>query len=427
LDTGETLYEQESTRYFIPASNVKLFTTAAVLQGLGPQFRIRTSVYQGSESPNRTVLRIVGRGDPSLTDEQLGNLADQLQQRGIPRVDRVIADDQYFQGDPINSSWEWEDIQSGYGAPVNSLILNQNEISLTIAPQSLGQPLRVSWDDPSQANQWRVDNRSMTVATSEPEFVNVGRDVSQPILHVSGQLRAGSEPDSAAIAILNPTQHFLQTFQQALVAHHISVGQGAIATRPDSPSGMEVASILSPPMTDLILEANQDSNNLYAESLLRILGVTQASVDTTTSSLEAGLAAVQTILTPLGVDPQGYQLADGSGLSRHNLVSPAALVQVLTGMARSPHADLFRRSLAIAGESGTLQNRFRDTPIQGRLHGKTGAMSGVAALSGYLDPPHYSPLVLSILLNQADQPIRQVRPAIDEMVLLLGQLTPCGT
>jgi D-alanyl-D-alanine carboxypeptidase/D-alanyl-D-alanine-endopeptidase (penicillin-binding protein 4) len=107
-------------------------------------------------------------------------------------------------------------------------------------------------------------------------------------------------------------------------------------------------------------------------------------------------------------------------------VTPEALVQTLRGMARSPNATIFRNSLAVAGSQGTLQNRFQNTPIQGRLQGKTGALSGVAALSGYLDPPNYPPLAFSILLNHFDQPVRSVRPAIDEIVLLLGRLRSCG-
>jgi serine-type D-Ala-D-Ala carboxypeptidase/endopeptidase (penicillin-binding protein 4) len=424
LDTGETLYEQDATRYFIPASNAKLFVTAAIVEKLGPQFQIRTSVYQAPSASGTTILRVVGRGDPGFTDGQLRDLAAQLHRRGITHIDQLIADDHYFQGDAINSTWQWDDIQAGYGAPVNSLILNQNELPLSLVPHQLGQPLSVRWDDPAQTSQWQVDNRSVTVAASEPEFVSVGQVVGQPILQVRGQLHVGAEPETASIAILNPAQHFLQRFEQSLTAAQISVEQTAIATHRVPSPGREVASVVSAPLVQLVTEANQNSNNLYAEALLRTLGRLSAS-DDMTSSLEAGITAVQTILAPLGVDPQGYRIADGSGLSRHTLVTPEALVQTLQAMARSPQASVFRNSLAVAGDRGTLRNRFRDSVVQGRLQGKTGAMSGVATLAGYLNPPHYAPLVFSIVLNQFDQPVRQVRPAIDEMVLLLSRLSGC--
>ncbi|MBD2460370.1 D-alanyl-D-alanine carboxypeptidase/D-alanyl-D-alanine-endopeptidase [Oscillatoria sp. FACHB-1407] len=354
LDTGETLFAQEAQRFFIPASNVKVLTTAAALERLGARFQMRTSVYQ-VPSQTGAIARVVGRGDPSLTEAQLQQLAQQLRQRGITRLDRLIADDTHFKGDFTNPNWELSDTQTDYGAPVNSLILNQNAIGERSVP--------------------------------------------------------------------NPTQHFLQRFQRVLNATQITVAGTAIAPAPTTSPQPELAAVLSPPLSTLVVETNQNSNNLYAEALLRSLG---ATTNPNEDSLAAGIAAIEATLSRLGVDPQGIDLSDGSGLSRHNLVTPEALVQTLRGMARSPNATVFRNSLAIAGSRGTLQNRFRDTPVQGRLQGKTGALSGVATLSGYLDPPNYSPLVFAILLNHFDQPVRTVRPAIDEIVLLLGRLRDCG-
>lgn len=357
LDTGETLFAQEPQRYFIPASNVKLLTTAAALERLGGQFQIRTSVYQAAQAG--TVLRVVGRGDPSLGEAQLQQLAQQLrshlQGQGTSRIDRLIADDYYFRGNPINPTWEREDIRWDYAAPVNGLIVNQNAIG--------------------------------------------------------------------EAAVDNPTRHFLQRFQRALNLAQLTVAGTAIAPAPVTTSEQEVAAILSPPLSQLLIETNQNSNNLYAEALLRSLGATSNPNE---DSLATGITALKTTLSQIGVDPQSYSLADGSGLSRRNFVSPQAIVQTLRGMARSPNATLYRNSLAIAGTNGTLQNRFRNTPIQGRLYGKTGALSGATSLSGYLDPPNYPPLVFSILLNNFDQPVRTVRPAIDDMVLLLGRLRECG-
>ena len=140
---------------------------------------------------------------------------------------------------------------------------------------------------------------------------------------------------------------------------------------------------------------------------------------------EMGLRAVKAILTELGVEPGSYVLGDGSGLSRHNLVSPEALAQTLRAMAQSPLASVYRSSLPVAGISGTLRNRFRDSSAKGIVSAKTGAMSGVVALSGYLDAPNYEPLVFSIIVNQSDQPAATLRQAIDEIVLLLTRLQRC--
>ncbi|MBD1862100.1 MULTISPECIES: D-alanyl-D-alanine carboxypeptidase/D-alanyl-D-alanine-endopeptidase [Trichocoleus] len=424
----ETLYAQDSDRYFLPASNAKLLTTAVALHQLTPQFRIRTSVYQ-VKSQGKVNLRIVGRGDPSLTDQELSILAQQLRRQGIQSVDQLLGDESYFRGPVPNPQWEWGDIQAGYGAPVNSLILNQNAVGLQLWPQAVGQPLRVQWDDPAEARRWRINNQSVTVKDTEDEFVEVGRDLSQPLLRVQGQLRVGGPPEPVAVAIAEPSQNFLRRFQRALAAQQIRVGQTLVTHTPTTRAETEIAAIASPPLSTLLIETNRESNNLYAEAILRTLGANaganlEQAADLSTA--EQGLAVVQQTLTKLEVEPDSYVLADGSGLSRHNLVSPAALVQTLQASAQLPEAKIYRASLPVAGVSGTLQNRFRDTPVQGRLQAKTGTLSGIAALSGYLNPPQYQPLVFSIIVNHSNQPASTLRQTIDEIVLTLTRLRPCG-
>lgn len=420
LGDRQTLYAQDAERFFIPASNLKLLTTAAALEVLGDRYTIRTSVYQVHS--DQVIIRIVGRGDPSLTDAELSQLAQQIRDRHITQIDQLIADDSYFQGDAVNPTWEWEDIQSGYGAPVNSLILNQNLIGLTLFPQNLGQPLRVVWDDPAETSRWQINNASRTVAATATESLQVGRELGRSQLNLRGQLRVGSEPEAVAIAIPQPSRYFLQRFKQALQQQSIRVNQSLVETAPET-QGTEVAAVESPPLAKLVIEANQESNNLYAESLLRTLGATQTAE--TDSSLGAGLEVLKKALSQLGVDPTSYTLVDGSGLSRHNSVTPETLVQTLQGMESSPHSTVYRNSLAVAGSSGTLRNRFLNTPVAGKLQGKTGFLSGSTALSGYLEPPDYDPLVLSILVNQFDQPLGEIQEAIDEIVELLAQLKRC--
>jgi len=338
-------------------------------------------------------------------------------------VDHLIIDDSYFQGTAISPSWEWEDVQAGYGAPANSLILNQNAVELQLFPQTLGQPLRVAWADPLAAVQWGIENRSITVGPQASTSVTVSRSLSRPILQITGQIPLGSQPESVNLAVLDPTQLFLQHFRQALREEQIRVARTSITSAVPPEQGREIATVASPFLSQLLIETNQESNNLYAESLLRTLGATQ--LNATTNSSAAGLGVVKTTLTQLGVAPQSYVLVDGSGLSRHNLASPAALVQTLSAIAQTPQAAVFRASLPVAGVSGTLKNRFRSTPAQGVLRAKTGSMSGVSALSGYLDTPNYAPLVFSILVNQSDQSGTSLRQAIDEIVLLLTRLHSC--
>ena len=454
LSSTATLYSRDAQKYFIPASNVKLLTTAAALQKLGADFRIKTSVYSGENGS----LYVAGRGDPSITEAQLQSLAQQLKRRGVDRVNELIGDDSYFQGSAVNPNWEWEDAQAGYGAPINSLIFNQNAIELLLSPQDLGQPLKVTFAEPKLANQWQIQNNSVTVAQNESEFIEVGREFDRPAIRVSGQLKVGAESESAYVAVVNPANNFLQHFQQVLAAEGIPVKQALVASVSRN-FNQELATVESPPLAELVRETNRESNNLYAEVLLRLLGkVTDTDAPATSTHRqdacatsrdftgkmpvpqerltgkmpvpqedtgEIGLKELKTALTQLGVNPNSYILADGSGLSRHNLISPEALVQTLRFMANSPAASIYRQSLPIAGESGTLKNRLNSTPNRVILQAKTGTLSGVSALSGYIEVPDYEPLVFSIIVNQSDLSAASMRSATDEIVLLLNRLRRC--
>ena len=421
LSSTATLYSRDAQKYFIPASNVKLLTTAAALQKLGADFRIKTSVYSGENGS----LYVAGRGDPSITEAQLQSLAQQLKRRGVDRVNELIGDDSYFQGSAVNPNWEWEDAQAGYGAPINSLIFNQNAIELLLSPQAIGQPLKVTFAESKLANQWQIQNSSVTVAQNESEFIEVGREFDRPAIRVRGQLKVGAEPESAYVAVVNPANNFLQHFQQVLAAEGIPVKQALVASVSRN-FNQELATVESPPLAELVRETNRESNNLYAEVLLRLLGkVTDKMPQQQEDTGEIGLKELKTALTQLGVNPNSYILADGSGLSRHNLISPEALVQTLRFMANSPAASIYRQSLPIAGESGTLKNRLNSTPNRVVLQAKTGTLSGVSALSGYIEVPDYEPLVFSIIVNQSGLSATSMRSATDEIVLLLNRLRRC--
>lgn len=420
---GETLYALEANKYFIPASTAKLLTTAAALQALGSNFRIRTSVY-GTQNGNVASVRLVGRGDPSIAQTQLAALAKQLRDRGITQIDQLIAEDAYFQGEPINPNWEWEDVQAGYGTSVNSLIYNQNAIDLLLSPQKVGEPLAVTFVDPQEKDQWQLENNSVTVDTGEAEFVTIGRDLRQTVIRVSGQLRVGSAPEPVYAAVVDPGDRFLAKFREALIAAGISVHKTQLSTQSLGDSNpnlnpnlnIELAAIESPPLSELVKEINRSSNNLYAEAILRHLGesIPGDQRPQTDSSADAGLAVVRTTLTQGGVNPDSYRLADGSGLSRHNLVSPEALIQTLRMMAVSPWATLYRDSLPT--------RRTADGIV---VQAKSGGMSGISALAGYVNLPNYEPLVFAIILNHSDSSGTVRRQGINQIIDLLGMLRRC--
>lgn len=447
--TQAILYSHDSDRYFIPASSIKLLTTAAALHRLGANFRMRTSVYGSNTDINllpspplptphsplplltnqltdKTIklLRLVGRGDPSLSDNQLRDLAQQLKRHGITHIQELRVEEGYFSQPTINQTWEWGDISTDYGTSVNSLILNQNAASLTLSPQSLGQPLQVTWADSIAGAQWKIENNTVTSEANSSDFIEITGILGKPILQLRGQLPVNGEAITTAVAILDPSEYFLVHFQNILATEGIKVENASVSSNIDPLNEPELAAVASPPLATLLVETNQNSNNLYGETLLRTLAsVTQTNK--TESTAELGIQQVKAILTELGVNPESYIQADGAGLSRRNLVTPTALVQTLQAMAETPEADIYRASLSISGVSGTLSRRFRDTAAQGILQGKTGTMTGISALSGYLDTPNYQPLVFSIILNQATEPSVSLRQAIDEIVLLLTRLHSC--
>lgn len=408
--SGQTIYSYDADRYFIPASNVKLLTTAAALSSLGPNFTIRTSVYGQPEGP----LQVVGRGDPTFSDDELTNLANQLKNQGVTTIPSLLGNDSYFNGPTVNPNWEWEDVQAGYGAPANSLILNANELGLTLYPQAVGQPLRVEWDDPSLQRQWQIENFSQSVTAGQPEYIDIGRDLSRPILRVYGQLIAGAAPDTASVAVPNPADYFIDRFRQTLNRQGITVSQSGLTAA--APSDPELAGVTSPPLAQWMVRTNRNSKNIYAEAMLKSLAGRNAD-----DATAAGITAVETILERIGVDPSLYEIVDGSGLSRHNLATPEAFVDTLQAMVRSPHAATYRNSLAVAGASGTLRNRLGGV----RFAGKTGAVSHNASLSGYLEPANHPPLVLSIMLNNLDQRGAVLRRTIDDIVNAAAQLDDC--
>jgi D-alanyl-D-alanine carboxypeptidase/D-alanyl-D-alanine-endopeptidase (penicillin-binding protein 4) len=355
-------------------------------------------------------------------------LVQQLKRQGIRNVQHLVVDDGYFQGDTVNLSWQWEDIQSDYGVAVNSLILNQNAVELTLSPQQLGQPLRVSWADAIAARQWKIENNSVTAQAGASASVAVSGVLGQPLLRIKGQLAVDADPESFGLAILDPAEYFLQYFRSVLEAEGISVGRASVVSNAGTVGERELAAVESPLLADLVEETNQQSNNLYAEALLRTLQVSAKSslgTDANSDSAQIGLKQLKDTLTELGVEPESYVLDDGSGLSRKNLATPEAIAQTLKLMAQTPQAALYRASLPVAGVSGTLRSRFLNTAAQGKVQAKTGTLSGASALSGYIDVPGYQALVFSIMVNQSEQSTPTLRQAIDEIVLLLTRLRSC--
>ena len=416
-----TLYSLRAQEKFVPASNVKLLTTAAALHNLGPEFSIRTSVY-GQPNSAEQDLYVVGRGDPTFTSYQINLLSGQLKQQGIRRVNSLTAVDSYFAGPAANPYWAEEDYRAGYGAAANSLILNRNELGFTSIPNRSGQPLSIVWDRPEFVRGWRIENNTRTVGGGY-EFIDAGQRPGQKVMTVNGQLIAGTASDNSSIALLDPGSYFAEQFQQSLNAYGMPTSR-AQATTANAPSGLvELAGIQSPPLRAFIDPTNLYSVNIYAESMLKTLG--RSVNPSTPDAYASGAAAVSQVLTDLGVRPNSVSIVDGSGLSRRNQATPEAFVDTLQAMAKTSNASVYRNSLAVAGRSGTLRNRMRGTNAEGRFQGKTGTLSRTYTLSGYLNPPNHPELALSILVNDTTASGRDVRSLIDQIVTHASNLDDC--
>ncbi|MEO0395226.1 MAG: D-alanyl-D-alanine carboxypeptidase/D-alanyl-D-alanine-endopeptidase [Cyanobacteria bacterium P01_A01_bin.137] len=415
----QIILERNTNKWFVPASTLKLLTTAAALQHLGPDFQIKTSVY-ATQQDNKTQLYVIGRGDPTFTDTDLDNLVQQIVQQGIQHIDQLWGYDGYFPGRAVHPNWEWEDVLAGYGASANGLILNENALGVTLYPTDVGAPLRIEWPDPDQGQHWQINNTSRTVESGEPITADIGRDWSQPILHVFGNLTVDADPDPFALAITQPGTHFIERLESGLNQAGIPVSQAGLTPSWSNLDRSEVATVSSPPLSEWLSKINQDSNNLYAEALLKSIGRTLDNPDDTT---QAGTELVQQILSNLGVAAHSYQMVDGSGLSRHNLVTPHTLTDTLQAMAYDTHSDLYRRSLATA--DSRLNYRYRNAPVEVQLQAKTGYVSNNESLAGYLQPSNHPPLVFSIFLNNANLSATEMRTVIDEIVINLAQLNDC--
>ncbi|HAC62436.1 MAG TPA: D-alanyl-D-alanine carboxypeptidase/D-alanyl-D-alanine-endopeptidase [Cyanothece sp. UBA12306] len=418
LDSKETLYALEEDKYFIPASNAKILTTAAVLLKFGSQFRLETPIYITGNFPHLQTLKLVGKGDPSLTTDQLNNLVKFLKIRGITKIDNLIVEEDNIDDSGIESTWEWEDIHYYYATAVNDLILNENAIILKLIPQEIGEPLKLQWSDPIAAQQWQVKNNGITGKQGTPNSIEIKENFGQPMLNIEGELAVDSQPDIFGLAVVNPRNYFLESLKNIFIQEGITINNSTISEAKNNDYyGSKLTSIKSEKLAVLISKTNQESNNIFAESLLKLLADNNEDI----SKLEG----LEETLTQLGVDPNSYQLKDGSGLSRQNLVTPSALVTTLRLMSETREAQTYRESLAIGGVKGTLKNRFKETSIEGNLQGKTGTLTGSSTLSGYLTSPNYSDLVFSIMVNQSDVPVSEIREAIDSIILRLGQIKKC--
>lgn len=439
LGTGKIVFEQDSEKYFMPASNMKNFTVAAALEKLGPDFRFVTSVYSNtlpdSSGTIKGDIRVYGRGDVSISTafnngdyyKGIDNLVDRIAAAGVKRIEgSVVGDESYFKGFHIPQTWEWDDLAAYYGAEVSALPINDNAVDVAVTPGANGGPCNVAI---SPGNTLFQINNLCTTGGSR-RAISVVKRIDRNVLDITGTVPSGDDGSRTSIAVTKPAELFVALLKQRLEFRGIAVTGGSrvtnipqitptVSTNPPSLAPAEIARLESPPLSVIAAKTMKPSQNMFTEVLLWTLGeetrrreMARIQVPTASNGTQVvspsssqdssvlGINAVKAFLKEIGSAEDGIVQYDGSGLSRHDLITPSAVVSLYTYMAKQGKSVMaWRESLTIAGVDGTLANRMKGTAAQANFRGKTGTLDQVSALSGYVTTAAGEQLVVSIIVN----------------------------
>ncbi len=434
LKTGKVLYARNENRFFLPASNMKLFTTAMALQKLGPEYRFETRLLQ--EAGGDVVL--VGSGDPSLSGRSypynspepagpplraIEDLADQAVASGLKRVTGdVVGDDRLYPWSPYPPNWSQDDVLRESGAPVSALTVSDNVIALTIAPgDKAGDLAALSLAPPLE--YFEIDNRIATVTGKGEAQIHLSRSPGSRQLLLWGTIPAAVVSVREQIAVDDPALYAACALYDALTRRGVVVLGHPVARHRaaedayQAASGVTLAARISPPLTELLQVTAKVSQNLHAELLLREVGREGGH----SATRENGLAAMNAFLVEAGGSPADSRLDDGSGLSRNAEVTPKLVTQLLSYMFHSPLREDWIPMLPVGGEDGTLSRRLCCSADARAIHAKTGTLARAIALSGYADSKTRGWLAFSILVNDFAAPAAEVQAWIDKIALTLVQ------
>ncbi len=420
---------------FLPASVLKVVTTAAALEKLGPDFIFRTGVYtDGALREDGTLegnIILVGRGDPNLIDTGEGllekpvlkELAEILEGQGIKRIaGDVIGDDSYFEFTSHGKGWTAQDLKAPYGAPVNALSINNNVFWVHVKPTKANQRVQVSMEP--RNSYFQIRNLGVTGSARSKKSLYARVLPGTTRIVVSGTLPAG-QYHTQNILLERPAEVTATMFKEELHRHGVET-EGSIRALHIGDLAPEqrlqwtlLAEHQSPPLIRALEIINKNSVNLHAEMLLRVLGAEFGGTGTD----EAGLEVVKQFLEEAGLrDDDRIRLNDGCGLSRDNLLTPRFQTSLLLYLSTRPYFDLFFNTLAVSGTDGTLKNRLAAKPVKGVIHAKTGSLRDVATLSGYMTTKSGRSLIFSIFANNARAYMTRIRQTIDEICALFVNL-----
>jgi D-alanyl-D-alanine carboxypeptidase/D-alanyl-D-alanine-endopeptidase (penicillin-binding protein 4) len=431
-ESGKPIYSRNEKSGLNAASNVKLVTSAAALALLGPEFRWKTAVLGLAPAEGGRAINPAGEGDlflrvsgdPTLTTQDLAELASELAAIGLRKVrGGVVVDASAFDSATVGPSYDEKDDSAAFRAPSSAASLNSNAVTVIITPgPSAGAPARVVLDPPSSnlVMAGRVTTAAKGPAAPIVQTSDAGN--GQTRVTVSGRIRLGSEPRIVLRRIIQPDLFLGQTFKQILQKRGITIDKPVRVAAAPKDGLRTLGSHDSPTLAVVVHELGKRSNNFVAEQVLRTLG---AEVMGRPGTWQKGLDAVARYLESMGIAKASYTMRNGSGLYDSNRFSAEQIATVIRSAMRDFRiSGEFLASLAVSGADGTLANRMAGSAAERYLRAKTGTLAKVSCLSGVAGAPGQKPLVFSFLMNDVRSPV-EARVLQDQASeLLVGFLDP---
>src|SRR5246127_4684850 len=438
--TGQVLFEENADKYFVPASNMKLFTTALALAKLSPDFRFRTTIEATAEPGTNGKLAgplyLVGRGDPNLSNRKfpymlkeefdgpservIAEMADAVAAKGIKEISGdIVGDESYFPRDRYPNGWEIDDMVWEYGAAISAISVDDNTVQLTLAAGEKARDKVHALVLPD-APEFTVDNQVITSAAGVKADLTLKREPGSNVVTVLGTLPVKSAPRKLTLAIQEPALHAAAMLKRLLEDRGIKVDGTLrrLSLPPGAPEGEKrvvLAEHRSIPLGDSVKLVNKISQNLHTEMLLRT-ATRQGGAWTTPEDLANFATSFYAVA---GIPSGDVVQTDGSGLSRHDLVTPRAVVAVLLYAEKQPWLGDYFSALPVAGVDGTLEDRMKNSIASGRLRAKTGSVEHVRTRAGYAELPSGRRLVFSFMSNNMGSKSHEASDALDALSIAM--------